>query len=135
MSRKNNPFVDDCVDLLSVSGPLRTRPIFGGVGFFRGQTMFAFAAGQRLYLKTDGKNRARFEEAGSVPYVPAGEGSGPRRGAPQAGSREGGSGHGWRSNLSYHEFPPAGWESPEETRRWVESAIAAARRDRDPRPG
>jgi DNA transformation protein and related proteins len=120
MSRRNDPFVDDCVDLLSVAGPLRTRPIFGGVGFFRGQTMFAFAAGRRLYLKTDGKNRARFEEAGSGAYAPPGG---------QAGS------HGWRSNLSYHELPPAGWESPEETRRWVESAIAAARRDRDPRPG
>jgi len=119
MSRRTSPrdpFLDECLDLLSVAGPLRTRPIFGGTGIFRGPVMFAFVADRRLFLKTDARNRARFEEAGASAYTPGGR-------------------DGWRSNLSYHELPAGGWEVPTELRGWVDSALAAARRDRDPRPG
>lgn len=119
MSRRHaprDPFVDECLDLLSVAGSVRPRPIFGGTGIFRGPTMFAFVAGRRLFFKTDALNRARFEEAGASAYVPSGR-------------------EGWRSNLSYHELPAGGWEDASELRGWVDSALAAARRDRDPRPG
>lgn len=48
--------------------PVRTRRMFGGIGIYDGDAMFALSIGDRVYLKTDDITRPLHAEAGSEPF-------------------------------------------------------------------
>jgi DNA transformation protein len=73
--------------------------------------MFGLIADDTLYLKTDERNRPRFEAAGMPPF-----------------SYETESGR--NIIMSYSEVPPAAMMAPAELVDWAEGAVAAARRSR-----
>ena len=56
------------MELLGPLGDIHSKRMFGGVGIFVDDRMFALIAGDRLFLKVDDTTRARFEEAGSEPF-------------------------------------------------------------------
>ena len=47
---------------------IRTRRMFGGVGIYDDDSMFALSIADRIYLKTDDATRPRYAEAGSEPF-------------------------------------------------------------------
>ena len=61
-------FADFCVELLSPLGPVRTRAMFGGRGFYVDNLFMALIAGGQLYLKADDTTRERFVAAGCLPF-------------------------------------------------------------------
>jgi DNA transformation protein len=62
-------FVDHVVDLLSDLGPLQVKRMFGGVGLYQNDLMFALIFVDSLYLKVDKDSQAQFEAAGSAPFT------------------------------------------------------------------
>jgi DNA transformation protein len=102
-------FIDNVCDLLGFVPDLRVKRMFGGLGVYTGERMFALAADDVLYLKVDEANRPAFEEAGLVPFVFTG-----RDGKPQA--------------MAYWRAPDAIWDGEDEARRWAQLAMDAAYR-------
>lgn len=101
-------FLTWLMDLFSTSGEIRARRMFGGHGLYRDELMFALIADGGLFLKIDDQTRARFEAAGSAPFVYS------------RGRRD--------IAMSYWSAPDAALESPQEMQPWVELAVGAARR-------
>ena len=62
-------FLDHVSDLLSDLGPVQVKRMFGGVGLFQNDLMFALIFGDSLYLKADKDSEAQFEAAGSGPFT------------------------------------------------------------------
>lgn len=62
-------FVDHVVDLLSDLGPVQVKRMFGGVGLYQNDLMFALIFVDSLYLKVDKDSQAQFEAAGSAPFT------------------------------------------------------------------
>jgi DNA transformation protein len=89
-------------------GEFRTRAMFGGHGLYLDGLMFGLIAYDRLYLKIDAMNRARFAAAKSKPF------SYEARGRPVV-------------ITSYWLCPPAALKDGS-LGDWVETARAAARR-------
>lgn len=56
-------------ELLASIPDLRFRRMFGGLGVFSGDLMFALVAGDQVYLKTVAETRGAFEAAGSEPFA------------------------------------------------------------------
>jgi DNA transformation protein len=108
MSRE---FVAHVTELLAGLGALKTRPMFGGHGFYCGGAFFAFVLKDVLYLKADAQTRPRFLAAGLKPFV-------------------------WnkRPSVNYYRAPPEALESPDEALRWARDALGAALRARKKNP-
>ncbi|WP_029031387.1 TfoX/Sxy family protein [Salinarimonas rosea] len=87
--------------------PIRTRRMFGGLGVYAGEAMFALVAYGELYLKVDDETKPAFEEAGARPFVYEAKGA--------------------RSVMSYWTLPDAAQDDPDEAARWGRLALAAAR--------
>lgn len=96
-------------ELFSSHGAPAIRRMFGGQGVYFDGRMVALVAGGVLYLKSDAESAAAFEAEGLEPfsYVAKGE---------------------RRVLTSYRRCPPAALEDPDEMRRWVGLAHAAALR-------
>jgi DNA transformation protein len=102
---------------------IRTRRMFGGIGIYDGDAMFALSVAGHLYLKMDDVTRPRFVEAGSEPF----------RITMRGAVRE----------TSYWRLPDSGLGSPAARAEWVSlareaSARAAGRKIRrrgSPSPG
>jgi DNA transformation protein len=115
-------FVEHLEDLLAPLGPVVSRRMFGGWGFYLGDLFFALADGERLWLKVDGETREAFLAAGSEPFVYE------RAASPtRSGRRE--------VSLSYYAVPDAALETPEDMLPWARRAIEAARRARERKAG
>ena len=108
MSAARNEFVDYVVELMSGWATVSVRKMFGGYGLYREGLMFALIAEDELFLKTDADNLAKFERAGSHPFVY------------QNQSRA--------VQLSYWSAPPASLDSPAEMGEWCQSAFGSALR-------
>lgn len=93
-------------DLLGSVVPIRTKAMFGGVGIYSGDMIFAIIAEDKLYLKVDPVNRPMFEQAGMEPFYP----------------------YDSPTPMGYWELPQAAWTDPEELKVWVDSAVGAADR-------
>ena len=108
MSRE---FVAHLTGLFASLGPLKTKPMFGGHGFYCGGVFFAFVLKDVLYLKADAQSRPRFLEAGLQPFV-------------------------WnkRPSINYYRAPPEALESPEAAISWAREALGAALRARKKKP-
>lgn len=85
---------------------LRSRAMFGGVGFYADDLFFALADDGVLYFKVDDLNLARFEEAGCSPFIPW-PGAAP---------------------MGYWSLPKGVLEDESALREWVESSVAVAQR-------
>ena len=92
-------------DIFRQAGPIRLRRMFGGLGIYRDDLMFALGSGGELYLKADDTTVALFRSLGSRPFTFQG-----RNGKPMA--------------TSYWLMP----ESALDDARLADLAIAAASR-------
>ena len=64
----NSEFSDYVLELLAPTG-VRPRRMFGGVGLFYDDVMFALIADDRLYFKVDDRNLEDYEGGGSGPFI------------------------------------------------------------------
>jgi len=99
-------------EVTSGLGRASTRAMFGGYGLYLGELMVGLVAADALYLKADPETREQFEAAGSRPF----EYHARTRAEPVV--------------MSYWEAPADAFEDPDELRRWLELAHAAAKRAR-----
>jgi DNA transformation protein len=56
-------------DLFDGVVPVRLKRMFGGLGVFDGELMFALVADGELYLKAGSEEQALFVAAGSRPFT------------------------------------------------------------------
>ncbi len=63
------PYVDHCVELLSASGAVRARRMFGGWGLYLDELFVALILNEQLYLKVGATNREAFAAEGCAPFV------------------------------------------------------------------
>lgn len=56
-------------DIFAAFRPVRCRRMFGGIGIYADGVMFALAAGERIYLKTDPAFALDLKERGAEPFV------------------------------------------------------------------
>jgi DNA transformation protein len=102
-------FLDAVRDVLGFVPELRVRKMFGGAGIYSGETMFAVAIEDMLYLKADAESAAEFDARALPPFI-------------------------WRDRtgrempMSYRQAPEELWEDPDAAREWAQKALAAARR-------
>jgi DNA transformation protein and related proteins len=120
--RRPGGFVEHLEDLLAPLGPVVSRRMFGGWGFYLGGLFFAIADEERLWLKVDGETREAFLAAGSEPFVYE------RAASPTRSARR-------EVSLSYYTAPDAALETPEDMLPWATRAIEAARRARERKQG
>jgi DNA transformation protein len=102
-------FRDFVVEQLERCAPgIRAKRMFGAVGIYSGESFFAVISDDRVYFKVDDQTRPGYEA----------EGMGPARLGTEPNQMV----------LSYYEVPLGALEAPDELRRWVRDAIAAAAR-------
>jgi len=102
-------FVLHCIELLGALGPVRSRRMFGGHGFYVDDHFLALIFNEQLYLKVDDQSRATFEAEGCQPFVyPMKDGS--------------------QASLNYMTSPEEAMESPHGMLPWARLALAAALR-------
>lgn len=106
---RTDPFTDLCIELLAPLGPVRTRAMFGGRGFYVDGLFMALIANGQFYLKADDLSRERFVAAGCPPFSYA--------------TRDG-----ERHVMSYYRPPEEALESPPLMRPWARLAMEAALR-------
>lgn len=87
--------------------PVRARRMFGGLGIYAEEAMFALAFDGEIFLKTTDATRPEFVAAGSEPFRYA------------ARSRE--------RETGYWRLPAAAFDDEDVLRRFTELALAAAR--------
>jgi DNA transformation protein len=90
-------------------GPVHTRRMFSGAGFFRDGLMFALVIGDVLYLKADETTRGLFEAEGLEAFS-------------YATSR------GRNTIMSFMRAPETCFDDPDEMTRWCRVAFDAALR-------
>lgn len=94
------------LEQLAGVGDLVPRAMFGGLGLYADGVFFGLVARDRLYLKVDDSNRARFEAAGSAPFKPY-------AGRPMT--------------MNYWDVPPDVLEDSDELLAWAKASVAIAR--------
>ena len=104
----SSDFIAWLQDLFADFGPVTVRRMFGGHGIYRDGVFFALAIDEALYLKVDAQTQARFEAAGSAPFVYT------KQQQP--------------ITLSYWSAPDAAMESAQDMRPWAQLAYEAALR-------
>ena len=124
MSSTRNEFVDYVVELMKDWATVSARKMFGGYGLYREGLMFALIVEDELFFKTDTDNLARFERAGSHPFVYRNQAR--------------------NVQMSYWSAPAASLDSPAETKsfcpgtrmgEWCRSAYGSALRAQSAKAG
>ncbi len=103
-------FLEFVMEGLAPIPGLRSRRMFGGVGIFREDCMFALIAEDQLYFKTDTENRGVFEQAGLGPFVYI--------------TREDGS----EGKINYYQAPGEALDDMEVMLEWARLGVGAALR-------
>ena len=97
---------------------IRSRAMFGGVGLYAGERIFALIDDDVVYLKVDDVNRPEFEAEGMGPFQPFGPGG---------------------EVMQYYELPEGLLDEPDALRSWVEGAVEVSARakvrKKNPSPG
>lgn len=106
---------DYVMDLLAPLGGVAARRMFGGLGIYQGEVMFALVADDSLYFKVGEGNRGDFEAAGAGPFEYAAKG-------------------GRRAVMSYHQVPIEVQEDPDDIVAWARKALDAALAARTAKP-
>ncbi len=99
-------------ELFEPLGGVRQKKMFGGVGIFKDDLMFALVADDLLYLKVDDTNQAAFEAEGCGPFVYNARGR--------------------STTMGYWQVPERLYDEPDAFRGWAETAFAVAVRNRKP---
>ena len=107
-------FRDRALGALLAFGPVDSRAMFGGYGFYMDGVMFGLIAYDTLYFKVDDGNRDHFIEAGMKPFTYEGK----RRPV----------------EMSYYQIPSTVFDDPGELAHWAERSLAAARRAKRKNP-
>ncbi|MGZ9410348.1 MAG: TfoX/Sxy family protein [Methylocystis sp.] len=95
-------------ELFAPFAAVSVKRMFGGHGVYADGLFFAIEAGGEIYLKTDRHSAARFQEAGSRPFVYQGKDR--------------------PITVSYWSLPDQALEDADELVRWAKFAVEAARR-------
>ena len=98
--------VSHCTELLESGGPVRSRRMFGGWGFYVDGLFVALMADDRLYLKVNDQTRPQFVAAAGLPFVYEGKGQ--------------------PMQLQYCTPPADAMDSPALMQPWVALALRAA---------
>lgn len=93
-------------DLFAGVGPITIRRMFGGLGLWSGDAMFALVAGGTLYMKTDAALARAYAAEGSAPFT-----------------YEGG---GRRVEMSYWRLPESALDDPDEAAAWARRSLVPA---------
>lgn len=101
-----NEFVSHILELLKPLGPVSSKAMFGGVGFYMNDLMFGLVIEDTFYLKADEMNRPDFESRGLKPYSSYRQGS--------------------VFSLPYYQVPLAATDNSETLCRWAEKAYNAS---------
>ena len=96
-------FIDD---QLSTFSEISSKRMFGGVGYFYQDRMFAMISDDVFRLKVDDSNRGAFEEAGMGPLEMKKKGR----------------------SMPYYEVPPDVLEDRDRLAEWVQQAFEVALR-------
>ncbi|NOR63232.1 MAG: competence protein TfoX [Rhodobacteraceae bacterium] len=102
-------FLSHLTDLFSGYGPIRAGRLFGGTSLYIDDAMFAVVFADTVYMKSDKTTRARFDEAGSVPF-----------------SYETKSGE--RVIPGLMSLPESALDDPDEAQEWMEVSMVPARK-------
>jgi DNA transformation protein len=105
---------DDIIDLFAAFGRVNARRMFGGFGIYADGIMFALAARGVVYLKADDETAAAFRQEGAGPFTYDTK-------------------HGKHASLSYWRLPDRLYDDPDELAAWARTAVAVARRVREPK--
>ena len=95
-------------------GPVLSRSMFGGFGFYMDDTMFALIAYDQMYFKVDDGNRQEYIDAGMAPFTYEGKKK--------------------PVQMSYFLLPPDVLEDPIELAEWAGRALDAAIRSKAKKP-
>ena len=95
-------------ELLVPLGAVRTRAMFGGHGIYVDELFVAIVVGEMLYLKADAATAARFQAAGSEPFVVESRGR--------------------KTTMNFWRTPAQALESPAAMMPWGRLAMGAATR-------
>ena len=95
-------------ELFAPFAAVSVKRMFGGHGVYADGLFFAIEAGGEIYLKADRHSAARFQEAGSRPFVYQGKDR--------------------PITISYWSLPDQALEDDDELVRWAKSAVEAALR-------
>jgi DNA transformation protein len=109
MTAPRSEFIEFLLEQMQSVGSVEAKAMFGGYGIYHEGIMFALVADDVLYLKTDGNNRARFDDR-NLPAFQYDK-------------------NGKRYSMSYNEAPGEVYDDPDDMALWANSAIAAARRN------
>jgi len=113
----SDDFAEFVKELFAPLGAIRTRRMFGGVGVYCDERMFALIADDELYLKTDDETLALFEAEGLQPFVFETK-------------------DGEKGVMRYRRAPESVFDDPDEAAAWgrlgVEAALRAAAKTRKP---
>lgn len=101
-------FIAYVQELFADFGAVSARRMFGGYGLYRDGVMIGVVMDDGLYLKADEATKARFEAAGSTPFVYDSGGK--------------------RVTMSYWSPPEAAMDSPQAMLPWARLALEAALR-------
>ena len=93
-------------ELFAGLGPIRVRRMFGGLGLWQGESMFALVADDTLFMKTDAALAADYAAAGSSPF------------AYEAKGRP--------ITLSYWRLPDSAHDDPDEAVAWARRSLIVA---------
>ncbi|KAF0134709.1 MAG: TfoX domain-containing protein [Methylocystaceae bacterium] len=95
-------------ELFAPFAAVSVKRMFGGHGVYADGLFFAIEAGGEIYLKADQHSAARFEEAGSRPFIYQGKDR--------------------PITISYWSLPDQTLEDADELVRWAKLAVEAALR-------
>lgn len=104
---------DDLHDLFADFEPIDVRRMFGGLGVYRDDRIFALVAFDELFMKVDAETIPAFEAAGSSPFVYEGSGK--------------------PVTMPYWRLPPEAFDDPEALARYTNLALAVAARAAPPK--
>jgi DNA transformation protein len=96
-------FVEATVSQLQKARPIRSKPMFGGLGIYLDEVFFCVADDDRLYFKVDPETVASYEEKGMGPWMLGGD-----------------------PNLNYREVPPDVFADVDTLGEWIDASAEAA---------
>ncbi len=101
-------FIAFLLEALAPLGAVSARRMFGGIGLFRGEVMFALLTrDETLHFKVGDANRPAFEEAGQAPFSYSTK-------------------HGTNTLTSYWTCPPELLDDNDSLLEWAKGAVAVA---------
>jgi len=97
-------FAEFALDLLGGPRRVRTRRMFGAIGYYSGELFFAIADDDMLWFKVDEHSRAAYEAEGMPGFDPMGTGT----------------------PMNYFAVPPRLYDEPGELQVWMRRALEVA---------